>query len=77
MTWTTRIKRAPCSVLDGFIPHGNETIVKRKDRESVTHSHEYTLYNVYMPISNPEVKAGDETDGVIGQKKRRVSLKPG
>ena len=28
-----------------------------------------------MPISNPEVEAGDETDYIIGYKKRRVSLK--
>ena len=28
-----------------------------------------------MPISNPEVEAGDKTDGIIGYKKRRVSLK--
>ena len=26
-----------------------------------------------MPISNPEVKARDKTDGDIGYKKRRVS----
>ena len=30
-----------------------------------------------MPISNPEVEAGDETDGIIGNKKRRVRLKQG
>ena len=30
-----------------------------------------------MPISNPEVEAGDKTDGSIGYKKRRVSLKQG
>ena len=30
-----------------------------------------------MPISNPEVEAGDKSDGIIGYKKRRVSLKQG
>ena len=30
-----------------------------------------------MSISNPEVEAGDKTDGIIGFKKRRVSLKQG
>ena len=30
-----------------------------------------------MHISNPEVEAGDETDSIIGYKKRRVSLKQG
>ena len=30
-----------------------------------------------MPISNPEVEAGDETDRIIGYKKRHVSLKQG
>ena len=28
-----------------------------------------------MPVSNPEVEAGDKTDGIIGYKKCRVSLK--
>ena len=31
------------------------------------------LHNVSMPISNPEVEAGDKTDGIIGYKKRCVS----
>ena len=30
-----------------------------------------------MPISNPEVEDGSKTDGIIGYKKRRVSLKQG
>ena len=30
-----------------------------------------------MPISNPEVEVGDKTDGIMGYKKRRVSLKQG
>ena len=30
-----------------------------------------------MLISNPGVDAGDKTDGIIGYKKRRVSLKQG
>ena len=30
-----------------------------------------------MPISNPEVEAGDKTEGIIGYKKRRMSLKQG
>ena len=28
-----------------------------------------------MPISTPEVAAGNKTDSIIGYKKRRVSLK--
>ena len=28
-----------------------------------------------MPVSNPEIEAGGETDGIISYKKRRVSLK--
>ena len=35
------------------------------------------LQNVSMPLSNPEVEAGDATDSIIGYKKRRVSLKQG
>ena len=39
--------------------------------------HEYTLQNVSVLISNPEVEAGNKTDGIIGYKKRCVSLKQG
>ena len=35
------------------------------------------LHNFSMPISNPEVEARGKTDGIIGYKKRRVSLKQG
>ena len=38
---------------------------------------EYTLHNVSMPISNPDVETGDETDGIIGYKKRNMSPKQG
>ena len=35
------------------------------------------LHDVSVPTSNPEVEAGDKADGIIGYKKRRVSLKQG
>ena len=33
--------------------------------------------NVSVPILNPDVETGDVTDGVIGYRKRRLSLKQG
>ena len=37
---------------------------------------EHTLHNASIPISNPEVETEDEMGGIIGYKKRRMSLKP-
>ena len=42
--------------------------------------HEYTLHNVSMPISNPEVEAGDKTDGMEDKRhalKRRNVVRQG
>ena len=35
--------------------------------ETLDRKNEYTLHNVSMPISNPEVEAGDEKDGIYSR----------
>ena len=38
---------------------------------------DHKLHNVSVPISNPEVETGNEADGIIGCRKRGMSLKQG
>ena len=47
---------------------------ERSLRIQVLHSRENIRYTTFLCPPNPEVEAGDKTDGITGYKKRCVSL---